>query len=65
MIREVHKVISDWNDWDDKYIVYYLSGKKNEYFGYNIPKSVKNFINNEETEVMFVTPGNYHRYFTR
>lgn len=65
MIREVHKIVSDWNDWYDKYVVYYVSGRKREFFGHDLPKSVKDFITDGETEVMFVIPGDYHRYFRR
>ena len=65
MIREVHKIVSDWNDWYDKYVVYYVSGRKREFFGNNLPKSVREFITDSMTETMFVIPGNYHRYFRR
>ena len=65
MIREIHKVVSDWNDWYDKYVVYYVSGRKREFFGSNLPKSVMEFITDGMTETMFVVPGNYHRYFRR
>ncbi len=65
MIREVHKVVSDWNDWYDKYIVYYVSGRKREFFGNNLPKSVKDFIIDGMTEMVFVVSGNYFRFFRR
>lgn len=65
MIKEVHKVVSDYTEWDDKYIVYYVSGCKKEYLGYNLPKSVERFIDDEDTEAMHVHPGGYTRFFRR
>lgn len=65
MIREVHKIVSDWNDWYDKYVVYYVSGRKREYFGNDLPKSVKEFITDDMTEMRYVIPGHYLRYYRR
>ena len=61
MIREVHKIVSEWNNWYDKYVVYYVSGRKREYFADGLPKSVKKFIG--EANCKWEIVGRYWRYY--
>ena len=57
-IREVQRVKSDI--YPDKIIVYYFSGRKREYFGPALPKTVRDFIANKGLE--HVERGNYYVY---
>lgn len=60
MIREVEKIVSGRNDIPNKYVVHYISGRKREYFGPALPKTVRNFIADKGLE--YVERGNYYVY---
>ena len=63
MIREVHKIVNNWSGWYDKYVVYYTSGRKREFYRDKAPKTVLEFIQNATCE--YVTYGNYFKYITK
>jgi len=63
MIYDVHRIGEDNYGDDDKYVVRYVSGRKKEYFGYNLPKTVREFIEDKRKSVIFVPIGGCYRYF--